>query len=499
MTFYRSFKVGSAITLVTAAPAFADLTAEQVVADQLRQMQLYGLTAEVSSQSRSGDTLIVEEITASADTPDGSFEVTVGGANFREMGDGTVEVTYPDAIPISVSGAAEDGEEFEMVMSLTQTNTTMIVSGIPEEITYDFTSDTFVLEDLRFVAPQEAADLDMDFSFQIGGIAGVMSWIGGGTIRDYTADFSFETMTGTFSGTPEEDQGEFNLEFAAENVAADYSGRSGPQDLMSSFAQTIEAGNTTTGTARHGPLTYTLSGNSPDGSFDVAAAVASGEFDFNMDEGGLDYGTVSQDMTISVGGSVIPLPPLTFKMAESAFRFAMPVVPSEEEQDFGFRMNLAGLEIDDMLWGLIDPTGQIERDPATLVIDLDGQATMKEDIFDPAFAEQMTGAPGEFNALNVNQILLSLAGAELTGDGAFTFSNAGPIPMPAGTLNMMLSGGNGLLDKLVNMGLVPEEQAMGARMMLGMFARPGTGPDTLVSTIEMKEDGSVLANGQRIR
>ena len=55
-----------------------------------------------------------------------------------------------------------------------------------------------------------------------------------------------------------------------------------------------------------------------------------------------------------------------------------------------------------------------------------------------------------------------------------------------------------LLEKK-KMGLVPEEQAMGARMMMGLFARPGDGEDTLVSTIEVQEDGSVLANGQRIR
>ena len=61
------------------------------------------------------------------------------------------------------------------------------------------------------------------------------------------------------------------------------------------------------------------------------------------------------------------------------------------------------------------------------------------------------------------------------------------------------SSGNGLLDTLVGMGLVPEEQAMGARMMMGLFARPGDGEDTLVSTIEVKEDGSILANGQRIQ
>lgn len=111
----------------------------------------------------------------------------------------------------------------------------------------------------------------------------------------------------------------------------------------------------------------------------------------------------------------------------------------------------------------------------------------------------MTGAPGQLNAVNVNEIKFSVAGAELTGDGDFSFNNDGPIPVPAGVINLMLTGGNGLMDTLVAMGLLPEEQAMGARMMMGLFARPGDGEDTLVSTIEVNEDGSVLANGQRIK
>ena len=111
----------------------------------------------------------------------------------------------------------------------------------------------------------------------------------------------------------------------------------------------------------------------------------------------------------------------------------------------------------------------------------------------------MTGAPGQLNAVNINEIKLNIAGAELTGDGDFAFNNDGMMPVPSGVMNMMLTGGNGLLDTLVGMGLVPEEQAMGARMMMGLFTRPGDGDDTLVSTIEVNEDGSILANGQRIK
>ena len=204
-------------------------------------------------------------------------------------------------------------------------------------------------------------------------------------------------------------------------------------------------------------------------------------------------------MTTTIGGSTIPLPPLTFRMAETGGRLAMPLVPSEEEQGFALSLNLAGLEIDDMIWGMIDPVGQIPRDPANLVIDLGGKVVMAEDVFAPEFAEEMDGPPGQINALNINRVLLNLAGAELTGDGSFSFNNEGPMPRPSGTVNLMLSGANGLMDTLVGMGLVPEEQVMGFRMMMGMFAVPGDGPDTLKTTIEFQENGAILANGQRIQ
>lgn len=494
----RTLMLSSALVFSAALPAAADLTAEQVLADQLRQMELYGLTAKVTGQSRSGSTLTVEGLVAEAETPDGDFNVTMGGATFRELGDGRVEVTYPTSLPISITGTGPEGEEFEMAMSLNQSNMKMIVSGIPEEISYNLTADSFSIDGIEFLAPEEAAALDMDFSMQGSGVTAISNFIGGGTVRDYDFEFDMDSVSASFSGTPE---GEAPVSFALEasDVVADYAGSAAPQDLMSSFAQSIEAGNKTSGNVTHGALTYSLSGESPDGSFDIAAAVASGEFDFAMNESGLDYTTLSNDMTLSVGGSSIPLPPLTFKMAESGMRFAIPVVPSEEEQSFALRLNLGGLEVDQMLWSMIDPTGQIARDPANLTIDLDGAVKMLEDVFAADFAEEMTGAPGEIEALNINELLLSIAGAELTGDGDFSFNNEGPVPVPSGVVNMMLTGGNGLLDKLVGMGLLPEEQAMGARMMMGLFARPGEGPDTLVSTIEVNEDGSVLANGQRIR
>ena len=91
----------------------------------------------------------------------------------------------------------------------------------------------------------------------------------------------------------------------------------------------------------------------------------------------------------------------------------------------------------------------------------------------------------------------------MSGKGAFTFDNSDlttfdGMPRPTGALDLRLIGGNALLDKLVAMGLLPEDQALGARMMMGLFGRM-EGEDTLTSKIEVTPEGAVLANGQRLR
>lgn len=113
-------------------------------------------------------------------------------------------------------------------------------------------------------------------------------------------------------------------------------------------------------------------------------------------------------------------------------------------------------------------------------------------------------APGELNALSVNALEVSVAGAELTGTGDFTFNNDDletydGMPAPSGEANLKLVGANTLLDTLISMGLVSDSDAMGARMMMGLLAVPGDGEDTLTSKIELTEDGQIKANGQRIK
>ena len=135
----------------------------------------------------------------------------------------------------------------------------------------------------------------------------------------------------------------------------------------------------------------------------------------------------------------------------------------------------------EQLWGIFDPGAILPRDPATIVVDLTGKVRVLADLMDPAIAETLDQAPGELNALTINDLKVSAVGADLTGTGDFTFDNSdlesfGGMPAPAGKASLQLVGANGLIDKLIQMGLVSDQDATGARMMMGMVAVPGDGP-----------------------
>ena len=92
--------------------------------------------------------------------------------------------------------------------------------------------------------------------------------------------------------------------------------------------------------------------------------------------------------------------------------------------------------------------------------------------------------------------ILALRAMTLPATGAFTFDNSMGIPMPLGEANVTVTGANALIDGLIATGLISEDDAMGARMMMGMFMVPGANPDELTSKIEAKEGMQILVNGQ---
>ena len=205
-----------------------------------------------------------------------------------------------------------------------------------------------------------------------------------------------------------------------------------------------------------------------------------------------------------ISSADIPFPELKLGYQEAAFNLLMPVGKTDAPADFAFLTKLVGFTVSDEVWGMFDPAGSLPHDPATVILDTKGKVTMTTDLFDEAAMAALGDAPpGDLNALDVTELKASVAGAELTGAGAFTFDNSDKttfsgVPLPTGKMDLKLTGGNTLLDKLVAMGLLPQDQAMGFKMMVSMFANSAADKDEMTSTLEFKDKG-FYANGQKLQ
>jgi hypothetical protein len=95
----------------------------------------------------------------------------------------------------------------------------------------------------------------------------------------------------------------------------------------------------------------------------------------------------------------------------------------------------------------------------------------------------------------VSELEVTFGGTSLTGTADMTFAPGQIVPQPVGRADLSLVGGNALLDQLQGAGVINAEQAGMARGVAGMFTRPGAMPDTIETTIEFQEGGSITANG----
>ncbi|MEO9685706.1 MAG: DUF2125 domain-containing protein [Tateyamaria sp.] len=494
---------------MTATAAFADLSGADVWADWKSYMESNGYDV-TASEITQGNTLTVNDMTLefdlSKDVGDGTVAVTMDTVRFVEQGDGSVAMELPALTSIDIETTTVDGDTFAATVTYEQTDPVMTATGDPDALTYDYKSPKLSMElaDLTVNGTPISSDVarigvnmtDIAYTLKTS-VAELRNIEQAMTLGALGYDLAFA-----------DPEGDGNVKLAGEITGITVSGSgdlptdSNPNDLnaMLNDGLGFQANLASVGG------NFSLSFSSPDGSGTANSASEGGEINLAIDTDGLLYNAMQRNVDFNMLVTEFPLP-LSFSANEVGTGIVMPLQKAPEEQGFGFNLSLGDFTMSDVIWSLFDPSNQLPRDPASLLVDLSGKAKVLFDFLDPTQAlvlEQTGAAPGELNALTLNKLELDAAGAKLTGSGDFTFDNSDlttfdGVPRPLGGLDLSLVGGNGLLDKLVAMGLVPEQQAMGARLMMGLFAVPGDAPDTLDSRIEINPEGHVLANGQRIR
>ena len=480
--------------------ALADVTAQDVWADWQAYMGQMGYAVSGEPVVDGNVTTITNMDMSMTVEDDTQVRVGVPELTLTENSDGTVSIDLPERFPMALTGEGPD-TAFSGDLIYTHDGLEMRVSGTPEAMTYDYSAAALgiTLENLSLNGedvPAEALAVDLGMTNLTGSSAMKI-----GATRDIDQKFKADELTYGLVFQSPDDAETGNIRGTLKQV-----GLSGlsviPEDFDANDPQTLYG----SGFAFSGEMTYgagntAIAGTSEGQEFSVSSESSGGRFGGSFDTSRLAYDVQQNSTKVAVTTADLPFP-IEVAMENAGFKFEFPLEETEEVQPFAFGLNLTDFTMSDVLWSLFDPAASLPRDPATIALDLSGTAKVLTNFFDPAAIESLElegQPPAEVHSLNVTELLVSMVGAKLTGEGEFTFDNSGPVPAPAGVANLSLDGANGLIDTLIGMGMMSDSDALGARMMLGLMAVPGDDPDTLTSKIEFTEDGHITANGQRIK
>ena len=494
--------VGSAtiVTLMGSTASFADVSATEVWAGWQGYLTDFGY--EVSAnETATSDGVSVDGLTLSLDMPEdgGNVKFDLGALSFKDQGDGTVAIILPDHMPIGITS----GNDFAAVLNYDTKGMSMIVSGSADEMTYDYSADQADISVADLVVDGDKMD-DAKINVTLNDLSG-KSISAKGDLRHMTQSMAAEAITYDVD-VKDPDGGASSM--MIKGMIADFAVDADstiPNDMdVEQMPAALAAGLAGKGTMTWGAGGYEFTSSADGTKVSGKSASDSGNLKFGMNRDSVSYGGAVLGTKASFTSSDFPFP-VDITIAESLFNLLMPVNKTETPSDFSMTIKLGDLTISDGIWNMFDPGTILSRDPATILMDFDGKANWLIDIMDPEAAKNSdVDVPGQLHELTLKSLQVKAAGADLTGAGAFTFNNDDletfdGLPAPTGALDLKLTGGNGLMDNLVKMGLLPEDQAMGARMMMGLFAVVGEGEDTLTSKIEVTENGQVLANGQRLK
>ncbi|RYG91111.1 DUF2125 domain-containing protein [Loktanella sp. IMCC34160] len=486
--------------LLAGTTVMADVTAEEVWANWMAQMDVYGQDGiSVGSQTYSGGVLTISGLSMNMVNEEMTVAASFDDITLTENGDGTVTVVMPEVTPITINPTGE-AETDRIVATVRTVGAEMVVSGTPEAMQYDVSADRYSVTIDEALEDGEPMPLTLQANMNDVSSRQMVTEADGMRTTDVEMTAaSFDILLAAQDGSEGIDMSGQVTNMAlsgGSTMPLDYDPARPEEMFMMGFATDLDY---TAGTSN-----FIMAVTDYSGTTNITSASSDSSFALSMDKENFGLGFGAENVAISVMGGQVPFP-VDLSLAEYGASIDMPMTRTEEPVPFGMSINLTELAVNDMIWMMLDPGSMLPHDPATAQIDLTGTTKLFFDILDREQAMAMENAevPGELHSLTLNDLNLSIAGAMVSGQGSFEFDNSdmmtfGGMPRPEGKLELEGKGLNGLMDTLVAMGYVPEEQVMGFRMMMGMFATV-VGDDHLTSTLEVNSEAHVLVNGQRIQ
>lgn len=500
----RALTCSSALALVfLATSATADVTPQEVWASWQTMMTAAGQELTVGNTADNGSSVEVTDMVVTyKDELGGAATLSFDKLSFTDNGDGTVTVAMPESYPIAMIFPDEGEGPGSIKLTVSQPGAKIVAGGSASETSYDITAPTttITLDEITDVGGEK---LDSQAELALTDLAAKYSVAKTGEQMVLDSSFTTKSMVLKISGQGTDGEGAGTMDMSFADVSGATKGNFLSAELMANMAAALNSGFTMDSSLGFGAMTMNVDITEAAGPTKLVANATGGGFKVAMNKDRLDYGTSLTGAKFTISGAEIPFPQVELAFAESGFNLAMPVTKSDSPQDFMFLTKLVDFTVSEDIWAIVDPGGSLSREPATVVVDLKGTGFWTKDIMDPSVQMDDMEPPGQLNSLDITQVLAKAAGAEVSATGALTFENAGAeafntMPEPAGKITVGIKGANKLVENLIALGILTEDDAMGFRMAMAIFARPGAGPDELTSEIEFK-DGGVFANGQPLQ
>ncbi len=490
----------SALALGVAAPATAQVAAEDIWAEWQAASAATGqqISADVTETA---DGLVLTGLTTRIDQ-DGTLSVgRVERVALVEQADGTLSVEISEPYTLSLTFPDEEsGGNVTLEILLNHEDLGITVAGPPDARSYAYSATSLTVTDGAISSDRGEPVPEIDMEIVARDVAATYDLVGAPGTPDqrFDSESSVGSVAGRFDITPPPgEEGQVKASFATGAMTSAASGTIVALATLQQTADGLPEGFELDATTAHDGIRFDMSFDSPEEDFDLSYANAGGTFGIGFSEEALGYAISAEDIEMEVSGSDIPVP-VSATASGSELSLTIPLAAQPEPSEAAVRLGYRELEVGDEVWSLIDPTGAVPRSPLTLILDATAQVQLTADLMDPATMESQQ-PPGELRSLTVSELEVSFGDTSLTGTADVTFAQGQPMPQPVGTANIRLAGGNALLDQLQAAGVIGPEEAGMARGVAGMFSRPGAAPDTLETTIQFLENGSITANGVPLR
>ncbi len=500
----KHFFTASAITLLLTGTAHAALTAEQVWSGWQTNASFAGLNLVAANTQKEGSVLTLSNITVAPTLGGNGVAGSIAQIAMTEKPDGTVTIALSPEFSIPYDEGDDKG-----LLTVSHENFGLTArEGATGGAVYDYSGQS-----LTITAVFDGMVETYDGS--------------GPKPSSFDAKYAFTNPRGTYSDIPGtnrtfrlsilSDGLVFNLEQVDPNLQTD-SKQSGTAaafdfdfeftlpatfdltsiDSAGDFGAALADGLAFKMTGTQGASDQKISDASPFLNYAADVTSAPSTFAVLVDRNGFDMTGAVGGFTADVTSPDLPFPALNIKADDLSMAFQFPMV-GNRMQDFRYMIKMGNFTMSEDVWSLFDPTKTLPRDPANFAVDLTGKVAM--DLFAMIEADEagLTPPVPKIESLKIVDLKLAAAGASMSGTGAFTFDNTTDIPKPTGSSDVTVTGGNGLINSLIAMGLLTQDDATGARMAMAMFMEPGEGDDVLTSTIEARPDGSIYVNGQRMQ